>query len=446
MSTTGSSQPASGGAGLGTEPGRRRSLVLVTGAGRSGTSTIAGALHYLGYYVPQPVLKKNESNPRGFFESTWPVKFHKRILSDAVVEQTDGRFGAARMVRDALTPEYEAQLRDWMAEQFTHADRLMVKDPRSAWVPQLWERVAASLDADIGFVTMLREPAEVLGSRSTYYASERDKWGDWAFKVKNLCGWVNINLVVEQATRGRPRVWMRYPDLLDDWRRELARTRDDLGLRFDFDLAAPDAAVVDEFIDPTLRRHQLSLADLDMPSGLSAVAEEVWLAGSTLADQRGADATAQQQFSDVTVRYERLMRDAEAMGHHAMVAEIKRTKRETEAQTRAKVRAETKKAAAKAAAKKAAAKRATAGAGPAADPVTGRAPVKGPAPASGPVRVEAGGAAAAMPAPSTPRVAAPTLDRPANQKPASDLPEASAATAGSLVERLRGRLRRTTRR
>ena len=54
-------------------------LVLITGTGRSGTSTIAGTLHHLGLHVPGPHLGANESNPKGFFESSWAVAFHKRI-------------------------------------------------------------------------------------------------------------------------------------------------------------------------------------------------------------------------------------------------------------------------------------------------------------------------------------------------------------------------------
>ena len=57
--------------------------MLVTGAGRSGTSTAAGALHMLGFHLPRPVLHANESNPKGFFESRWPVRFHRRLMERA---------------------------------------------------------------------------------------------------------------------------------------------------------------------------------------------------------------------------------------------------------------------------------------------------------------------------------------------------------------------------
>ena len=58
-------------------------LVLVTGTGRSGTSTISGTLHHLGLAVPGPFLGANKSNPKGFFESTWAVEFHQKIARAA---------------------------------------------------------------------------------------------------------------------------------------------------------------------------------------------------------------------------------------------------------------------------------------------------------------------------------------------------------------------------
>ena len=55
-------------------------LVIVVGSGRSGTSTVAGTLKYLGLRVPPPEIAPNETNPRGFFEPRWVVDFHKREL------------------------------------------------------------------------------------------------------------------------------------------------------------------------------------------------------------------------------------------------------------------------------------------------------------------------------------------------------------------------------
>ncbi len=90
----------------------RTSLVLITGAGRSGTSTIAGTFFHLGHHVPEPYLQGNESNPRGFYESWWPVRFHKKLVSRANVEQTDGRPEALDLVRDVVDESVRAELSD----------------------------------------------------------------------------------------------------------------------------------------------------------------------------------------------------------------------------------------------------------------------------------------------------------------------------------------------
>ena len=79
-----------------------RSLLLVTGAGRSGTSTVAGTLHHLGVHVPGPYLKANASNPRGFYESKWSVDFHNRLLKRANVTIADGRPEAADLMHEAF--------------------------------------------------------------------------------------------------------------------------------------------------------------------------------------------------------------------------------------------------------------------------------------------------------------------------------------------------------
>ncbi|MEJ7689976.1 MAG: hypothetical protein WKF76_05825 [Nocardioidaceae bacterium] len=95
----------------------------------------------------------------------------------------------------------------------------MVKDPRSTWMPPLWESAASRLDMPTSFVTMLRHPAEVIGSRSTYYA-KGDERSVRQFQVTSIARWVNANLLAERQTRGKTRAFVRYDDLIDElaWR------------------------------------------------------------------------------------------------------------------------------------------------------------------------------------------------------------------------------------
>lgn len=309
-----------------------RQLILVAGAGRSGTSSIAGALNMLGYYVPQPVLEANESNPRGFFEPTWTVRFHRRLLDAALVEQTDGRRSAVTQVRKSVTPGMRTELRTWLAEQFTYSDRVVVKDPRSAWVPWLWEQTAKEVGVPIGYITMLRRPAEVVGSRATHYAKDRGRMKQWNFDVKNLCGWIAMNLAIERQTRSTPRVWIDYPVLVQDWRSQARRVRDVLGAHFDVDLEDPTPNAVDAFIDPTLRRHTMTLADLDMPTSLSQIAEDLW--DSTRGLVAGDETGVAQRLDEIAARYDRLLQESLSISHHARLNELRVDRRKTETEVR----------------------------------------------------------------------------------------------------------------
>src|SRR5262245_31981867 len=113
-------------------------LVLITGTGRSGTSTMSGALHHLGLYVPGPYLGANESNPKGFFESRWAVRFHNRLTERAGINIFDSRPGAFERAQEAITPQARERLGKFLAEHAATDDQVVVKDPRTVWVQKLW--------------------------------------------------------------------------------------------------------------------------------------------------------------------------------------------------------------------------------------------------------------------------------------------------------------------
>ena len=150
-------------------------LVLITGTGRSGTSTMSGTLHHLGLHVPGPYLGANESNPKGFFESKWAVTFHKRITAAAGINDFDSRPDRLRAAREAVTAR--ARGRSWASssrEQPAEHDQVVVKDPRPSGRRRCGARRPPRRGCDIRYISMLRHPAEVVGSRATYYAKSED--------------------------------------------------------------------------------------------------------------------------------------------------------------------------------------------------------------------------------------------------------------------------------
>jgi len=324
----------------GTKPMVPKPMVLVTGAGRSGTSTIAGTLHYLGFHVPEPVLKGNESNPRGFFESWWPVRFHKRILQKAPAEQTDGRPDAIELVRAAVDEGHRTELREWLTEVAAAADRVVVKDPRAVWLPWLWVETAGEVGLDISFLTMLRHPTEVLGSRQTYYAAGRPHMGKWEFAIWNLCGWINGNLLIEQQTREHRRTFVRYTDLLTDWRGAMTKVRADLGVELDDDLDPGHHHEIDDFIDADLRRHDVDWSEWDMPAELVEIAEATFDGLSRLSDLGGHDPKTEAMLDEVHERYDALYRRSQAIAQDAATAQARVARAEGEEAAREAARAE----------------------------------------------------------------------------------------------------------
>lgn len=292
-------------------------LVLVTGTGRSGTSTIAGSLHHLGLYVPGPYLGANRSNPKGFFESRWSVDFHKRITKAARINDFDSRPTAFARAQEAVTPEMRAELVEFLRGHAAEHDQIVVKDPRTAWTQALWKDAAAEAGLDIRFLSMLRHPAEVVGSRTTYYANATDEAARRRYETFNVARWVNGSLVSERGTRGDVRTFVRYTDLLEDWRPVIARVRDELGLRLNTDLDPAEQHPVDEFIEPGLRRHKVTWDELEVPTELQDIAETVWQDLMVLHDHAGTDAAASADMDLLSARYERLFTESDAISHDA---------------------------------------------------------------------------------------------------------------------------------
>lgn len=309
----------------------RATVLVVTGSGRSGTSTAAGALKRLGLHLPQPEVEADETNPRGFYESRWVVDFHRELLNSVPVRTTDARPEAARLMHDATAdPEWARRLADWLGAQLTHP-QVLVKDPRAYWVLDLWRSVATGLDAEVVCLTMLRHPVEVAMSRdSAYLASESEEFRRRR-ATANIAAWVNGAFDTEAATRPGRRAFVLHADLLADWRTALGRAAAQTGVKL-----GGEPAEVDDFIDTGLHRARATWDELDLPADLRALAERVWELMSTLADEPHQE-TATHELEELRQRYVR-------MHDHAVAIALDHTKAR-EAHVRRRVKANLEKSA-----------------------------------------------------------------------------------------------------
>jgi hypothetical protein len=238
---------------------------------------MAGALSHSGYKVPG-AIKGNPRNPSGFFEPRWVVNLHRRLLGQTGVHTLDSDPDALRRLDGVLTDaSVRAEIEDWLAPKLEEHRRIVIKDPRMVWFRDLWVDVAHGLGVEPRFVFMLRHPSEVSSSRTSYYNAD---------EVVAVAGWVNVALMTERLTAGSPRALVAYPSLTAEWRTEMSRVRDLLGIPLD---PAPEVRPhpVDDFIDPKLRRMRPGWEDSDAPTYLQDLGDRAFDALLRLTEDAG---------------------------------------------------------------------------------------------------------------------------------------------------------------
>jgi hypothetical protein len=254
-------------------------LLLVAGSGRSGTSLFSSVVGNLGFHVPRPWVKPDDSNPRGFGEPQWVVDKHIKLLRQANVHASDARPTAwADAAQICLDEQVSTEVRLWLGEQFSSHDQVLIKDPRLLWFLPLWRRIGEELDATVHVVTMLRHPAEVVRSKLHWYQNMA------LFDANRAAGWLNTMLFTERATRDYRRAFIRFEDLLEDWTQPIARVSSQLEVPTLVNARAREQLSADDLVDSSLHRSKATWEDLDVPKGLIYLTEQVWEELLSLAD------------------------------------------------------------------------------------------------------------------------------------------------------------------
>ena len=137
------------------------------------------------------------------------------------------------------------------------------------WFLPLWERAAEELGVDVSFASLLRHPAEAVGSAMKWY-------GDWQTPASRTVSWVNIMLETELATRGRKRVFVRYDDLLDELADQVARTAGALDIPILPTCSPAHGAGDRRPRRPVAAPAEEGFADIGVPALVQPVAEQVW--------------------------------------------------------------------------------------------------------------------------------------------------------------------------
>jgi hypothetical protein len=289
-------------------------LVIVVGSGRSGTSLFASILRELGYRIPQPEVPADATNPAGFGEPQWLVDFHAATLRSAKVQTSDARPEAWGLTaRWCYEESVAARARDWLAQQFSDSDYVLLKDPRILWFTTLWETIADDLDARVAYVTMLRPPVDTIRSKDYWYSMDLTL-------TNRAAGWVNTMLYTERATRGKSRVFVPFDRLLSDWAAVVCDVDAAVGLPLLRTARSSMLAAAHTIVDPSLPRLSTEWEELGVSPAISDFADRVWKTLLMLLDGGGFEVDAYASLDELRAEYRVLYRTAEEIAQSTILA------------------------------------------------------------------------------------------------------------------------------
>ncbi len=151
-----------------THPPRSRSLVVVLGMHRSGTSLLANFLDGLKVHLGNELLPADENNPEGYWEHAGIVRLHEEIL-ELLDRQWIGSKGSlpypAQCWRGPALAPRRARLTQIVAREVSSAGGLWgFKDPRTSRLLPMWKEIFRSLDLEPIYLLAIREPNAVTAS------------------------------------------------------------------------------------------------------------------------------------------------------------------------------------------------------------------------------------------------------------------------------------------
>ena len=137
----------------------KKTVVIITGMHRSGTSMFTSYLQKCGLYLGESLLPGNTGNERGHFEDTGVMHFHEEIL-----QRTGHRYIIGEMTRPVFEiRESDPAVISGFVGRLAQKDVFGFKEPRTSLFLDLWDR-SIPKEYDKKYVFLYRNPDLVVDS------------------------------------------------------------------------------------------------------------------------------------------------------------------------------------------------------------------------------------------------------------------------------------------
>lgn len=283
------------------DPAATQCVVVIVGAGRSGTSAITRGVQALGVELGDRLRPGGGKNPTGFFEDERLLAINRRIKrllgirgdSVRLIEPDQWQAPALRALQQEAVETVRRGFGQYPLWGYKYA--------RTLRMLPFWRGVFEALHLDVRYVVALRNPISVARSRAQLDPRRGTQ------EQSDLEWLVNV-VPYFRDLRARPFVVVDYDLVLGQPAPQLERIATGLGLPQTARSAAAIQAYADEFLRPGMRHTVFSDTDLSRDGRVNPLTRDAYLWLRRLATDEAAAADVQ-RWQD----WERIERQLAAM-------------------------------------------------------------------------------------------------------------------------------------
>lgn len=235
-----------------------RPALLVIGPSRSGSSALTAVLSMRGATLPAHLMPGGKGNERGHFEPQRLMELNTEVLAAHGGGYWDPIVIPPGWFTGSEATAFAIRIAETIAAEYGAGPLPIIKDPRLCRLAPLYLAACAQLGLTPYAIIPLRHPGAAARSLSA-----RDTTPGETAELLQVMELLNA----ERHTRGMPRAWARYDDLLADWR----GATDAIAAMLGVDWPACDAAAIQAFLTPELR-HQTAAEAGPLATRLHAAA------------------------------------------------------------------------------------------------------------------------------------------------------------------------------
>jgi hypothetical protein len=220
---------------------------------RSGTSTIARAVHALGVPLGNNLLPANIFNPRGYWEDQKIWNVNQQFLDVIGASHQTGGVNCSTILEHPRCEALIARTAAYLKKQFHGLPLWGIKDPHIGRLLPVWQIIFQRLAVEPSYVIAVRNPMSIADSLERCGLADRQS---------GFVLWLeNIFSAITQTAAHR-RVFVDYDELFTDAPGQLHRLASALDLPPSADRSLNIQDFSQNFLSKTLRGSAYSLQDL----------------------------------------------------------------------------------------------------------------------------------------------------------------------------------------